>query len=85
MDAEVNPLKNIPDPKCATYDNANFSIYVVPVVFAITIADSIMAFGISAMAHVLLVAPVVITVGTFKVAEHKPRMFQWRNDGYYPL
>ena len=46
-----------------TYDNANFSIYVVPVVFAITIADSIMAFGISAMAHVLLAA-VVITVGT---------------------
>ena len=40
-------------------------------VFSITIADSIMAFGISAIAPVALI-PVVITVGTFKLAEHKP-------------
>ena len=42
-----------------------------------------MAFGISAIVHMLLVAAVVITVGTFKLAEHKPNAFEWRRDGYH--
>ena len=44
-------------------------------VFSIAIADSIMAFGISAIVHVLFIAAVVITVGTFKIAEHRPWAF----------
>ena len=51
-------------------------------VFSIAIADSIMTFGISAIVHVLFVGAVVVTVGTFKVAEHKPSMFEWRS-GYH--
>ena len=82
MDAEVNPLRNIPDLH-VRHMIMQILAFMWSAVFAITIADSIMAFGISAMAHVLIVAAVVITVGTFKVAEHKPTMFQWRNDGYY--
>ena len=82
MDAQVNPLRNIPDLH-VRHMIMQILAFMWSAVFAITIADSIMAFGISAMAHVLLVAAVVITVGTFKIAEHKPSMFQWRNDGYY--
>ena len=29
MDAEINPLRNIPDLTCKTHDHADFSIYVV--------------------------------------------------------
>ena len=82
MDAEINPLRNIPDLH-VRHMIMQILAFMWSAVFAITIADSIMAFGISAIAHVLLVAAVVITVGTFKIAEHKPSMFQWRKDGYH--
>ena len=82
MDSERNPLRHIPDLH-ARHMIMQILAFMWSAVFAITIADSIMAFGISAIAHVLLVAAVVITVGTFKIAEHKPSMFQWRKDGYH--
>ena len=82
MDAEINPLRNIPDLN-VRHMIMQVLAFMWSAVFSITIADSIMAFGISAIAHVLLIAAVVITVGTFKLAEHKPSMFQWRKDGYH--
>ena len=82
MDSEINPLRHIPDLH-ARHMIMQVLAFMWSTVFAITIADSIMAFGISAIAHVLLVAAVVITVATFKVAEHKPSMFTWRKDGYH--
>ena len=71
MDAEINPLRNIPDLN-VRHMIMQVLAFMWSAVFSITIADSIMAFGISAIAHVLLIAAVVITVGTFKLAEHKP-------------
>ena len=82
MDSEINPLRHIPDLH-ARHMIMQVLAFMWSAVFAITIADSIMAFGISAIAHVLLVAAVVITVATFKVAEHNPSMFTWRKDGYH--
>tara|TARA_A100001234_G_C12433868_1_gene303926 strand:+ start:230 stop:613 length:384 start_codon:yes stop_codon:yes gene_type:complete len=82
MDSEINPLRHIPDLH-ARHMIMQVLAFMWSAVFAITIADSIMAFGISAIAHLLLVAAVVITVATFKVAEHKPSMFTWRKDGYH--
>ena len=82
MDAEINPLRNIPDLN-VRHMIMQVLAFMWSAVFSITIADSIMAFGIRAIAHVLLIAAVVITVGTFKLAEHKPSMFQWRKDGYH--
>ena len=82
MDAEINPLRNIPDLN-VRHMIMQVLAFTWSAVFSITIADSIMAFGISAIAHVLLIAAVVITVGTFKLAEHKPSLFQWRKDGYH--
>ena len=45
--------------------------------FAILIVDSVWAFGISAIAHMLFVAGVVITVATFKVVENNPNAFNF--------
>ena len=81
MDAEVNPLRHIPDLH-ARHMIMQILAFMWSSVFAIAIADSIMAFGISAIVHVLLVAAVVITVATFKVAEYKPSLFQWKA-GYH--
>ena len=80
MDAEINPLRNIPDLN-VRHMIMQVLAFMWSAVFAITIADSIMAFGISAIAHVCLIAAVVITVGTFKMAEYKPEAFTWRKDG----
>jgi hypothetical protein len=82
MDAEVNPLRHIPDLQ-VRHMIMQILAFMWSSVFAIAIADSIMAFGISAIVHMLLVAAVVITVGTFKLAEHKPNAFEWRRDGYH--
>ena len=82
MNAEVNPLRNIPDLH-VRHMIMQVLAFMWSAVFSIAIADSIMAFGISAMVHVFFVAAVVITVATFKVAEYKPSVFTWRKDGYY--
>ena len=82
MDAEVNPLRHIPDLQ-VRHMIMQILAFMWSSIFAILIADSVMAFGISAIGHMLLVAAVVITVGTFKVAEYKPSAFIWRKDGYH--
>ena len=42
---------------------------------------SIAFWGINAIAHTLLLAAIVITVGTFETAKRKPTVFD-RIDGY---
>ena len=81
MDAEINPLRHIPDLN-VRHMIMQVLAFMWAAVFSIAIADSIMAFGISAIVHVLLVAAVVITVATFKVAEYKPSAFNWKT-GYH--
>tara|TARA_B100000683_G_scaffold165391_1_gene159278 strand:+ start:2081 stop:2464 length:384 start_codon:yes stop_codon:yes gene_type:complete len=82
MDAEVNPLRHIPDLH-ARHMIMQVLAFMWSAVFSIALADSIMAFGISAIVHVMFIAAVVITVATFKVAEYKPTAFRWRSDGYH--
>ena len=81
MNAEVNPLRNIPDLQ-VRHMIMQILAFMWSAVFALLIADSIFVFGLSALGHVFLVAAVVVTVGTFKVAEHKPSMFEFRS-GYH--
>ena len=83
MDAEINPLRHIPDLN-VRHMIMQVLAFMWSAVFSIAIADSIMAFGISAIVHVLLVAAVVITVATFKVAEKSPTSFNFLN-GYHSL
>ena len=44
-------------------------------VFAIYFVESMWAFGVSAFGHMAFLAAVVVTVGTFKVAEKSPWTF----------
>ena len=76
MDAEVNPLRHIPDLQ-VRHMIMQILAFMWSSVFAIAIADSIMAFGISAIVHVILVAAVVITVGTICIYMEKWLPFTW--------
>jgi ABC-type multidrug transport system permease subunit len=79
MDANINPLKNIPNLQVrhlimqilAWMWVSVCSMYIGSIVF----------WGINAIAHTLLLAAIVITVGTFETAKRNPKAFT-RIDGY---
>ena len=75
MNAEVNPLRNIPDLS-TRHMIMQVLAWMWCIAFAI-IVGSYTVFAISAIAHVALIAAIVVTVGTFKVAEHKPEAFEF--------
>jgi hypothetical protein len=54
------------------------------IIFSMSLG-SIVAFGISAIAHTLLIAGIVITVGTFTAANKRPDLFRLRTDGYHSV
>ena len=83
MDHERNPLRHIPDLH-VRHMIMQVLAFLWSAVFAIGIADSILAFGISAMAHVLLLGVTVITVATFKMAETNPGFFSLKK-GYHTI
>ena len=77
MDSDRSPLKNIPD------NNARHLILQILswmwcIVFSFLVG-SFWAFGISTIAHVLLLGAIAVTVGTFETAKRKPKFF----DSYY--
>ena len=82
MDIDTNPLKHIPD-----LNTRHMVLQVLAwmwcIVFAI-IVGSWTAFGISAIAHILLLAAICITVGTFEVAKRSPDSFSLRS-GYHSV
>jgi len=74
MDYKHNPLRHIPDLQ-VRHMVMQVLAFMWALCFSLFIIDSIWFFGVSALGHVALIAAVVITVGTFKVAEHRPYMF----------
>lgn len=73
MDSQINPLKNIPDLQVR-----HLVLQVLAWMWCITFAiivGSWTAFGISAVVHVLLLAAIAITVGTFETARRNPQYF----------
>jgi uncharacterized membrane protein YjjP (DUF1212 family) len=73
MDAERNPLKHIPDTNVR-----HMVMQVLAWMWCITFAmliGSWTVFAISAVAHVFLIAAIVITVATFETAKRKPQYF----------
>ena len=46
---------------------------------------SMWVFGITAVAHVIVIAAIAVTVGTFTVAKNKPELFRLRTDGYHSV
>jgi uncharacterized membrane protein YjjP (DUF1212 family) len=73
MNAERNPLRHIPDTNVR-----HMVMQVLAWMWCITFAmlvGSWTVFAISAVAHVFLIAAIVITVATFETAKHRPQFF----------
>ncbi len=73
MDWRYNPLSHIPD------NNTRHMVMQVLawmwcIIFAMSVG-SVTVFGISAIAHALLIAGVFITAGVFETARRKPNYF----------
>lgn len=73
MDSRHNPLSHIPD-----INTRHMVMQVLAWMWCIIFSmylGSIVAFGISASIHALLIAGVFITAGVFETAKHKPQYF----------
>jgi hypothetical protein len=73
MDHEHNPLRFIPDLQ-TRHIVLQLLAWMWCIIFAMSLG-SITLFGITAIAHSLLIAGIVFTVGTFKVALYRPNSF----------
>ena len=76
MSAKHNPLKHIPD------DNVRHLIMqILAWMWCIMCGlwfGSLWVFGVSAIAHLFILAAITITVTTFEVAKRKPDVFKKR-------
>ena len=83
MDSDRSPLKNIPDNN-ARHLILQILAWMWCIVFSIFLG-SYLVFGLTAIAHVLLLAAIAVTVGTFDTANRNPKTlsdFAMRLDGY---
>ena len=84
MDANVNPLKNIPD-----INVRHMVLQVLAWMWCIAFSmyfGSMWVFGLTAIAHVFILAAIVLTVATFETAKKKPNFFlrlEHRTNGYH--
>ena len=73
MDSAKNPLSNIPD-----INTRHMIMQVLAWMWCIIFSmylGSIVAFGISAIIHTLLLAGIFVTVGVFETAKRRPQYF----------
>ncbi|MDB2315602.1 hypothetical protein N9V27_01365 [bacterium] len=75
MNADVSPLKNINDLQ-VRHMVLQLLAWMWCITFAM-IVGSWTVFGISAVSHLLLLAAIAITVGTFETAKRKPDTFSF--------
>ena len=80
MDSKHNPLSNIPDTN-TRHLIMQILAWMWCIIFSMWIG-SIVVFGISAIAHALLIAGVFITAGVFETAKRKPQYFGGLGRGY---
>ena len=73
MDSEKNPLRHIPDIN-TRHMVMQVLAWMWCIIFSMYIG-SIVAFGISASIHALLIAGIFITLGTFETAKRRPQYF----------
>ncbi|MBT5574968.1 hypothetical protein OAW28_05940 [Alphaproteobacteria bacterium] len=73
MDYDKNPLKHVKD-----LQTRHLLMQLLAWMWCIIFASSMgsyFVFGLSAIIHSLLIAGIVFTVATFKIAENKPEYF----------
>ena len=80
MDDARNPLSNVPDIN-TRHMVMQVLAWMWCIIFSMSLG-SIVAFGISAVAHTLLLAGLFITVGVFQTAKRKPQYFGGLGRGY---
>ena len=73
MDSAKNPLSNIPDIN-TRHMVMQVLAWMWCIIFSMSIG-SITLFGVSAVAHTLLIAGIVVTVATFETAKRRPQYF----------
>ena len=74
MDSKINPLSKIPNLQ-VRHLVMQLLAYMWSLIFGIYIVESIYAFGISALAHSLLIVAIIITMAVFDTAEREPELF----------
>ena len=84
MDYDRNPLRHIPDT-----NTRHMVLQVLAWMWCVAFSmffGSMWVFGITAIAHVFLLAAIVITVATFETAKRKPTFFlrmEQKTNGYH--
>ena len=73
MDSKHNPLSNIPDTN-TRHLIMQILAWMWCIIFSMWMG-SIVVFGVSAIAHALLIAGVFITAGVFETAKRRPQYF----------
>ena len=73
MDSRYNPLSNIPDLQ-VRHLVMQILAWMWCIIFSMYIG-SVVVFGVSAIAHVLLIAGLVMTVATFERAKKSTTIF----------
>ena len=73
MDWRYNPLRHIPDTN-TRHLIMQMLAWMWCIIFSMWMG-SIVVFGISAIAHALLIAGVFITAGVFETAKRRPQYF----------
>lgn len=73
MDSKRNPLSHIPDTN-TRHLVMQILAWMWCIIFGMSVG-SVTVFGISAVAHALLIAGVFITAGVFETAKRKPQYF----------
>ena len=73
MDSKRNPLSYIPDTN-TRHLVMQLLAWMWCIIFGMSVG-SVTVFGISAIAHALLIAGVFITAGVFETAKRKPQYF----------
>ena len=73
MDSKHNPLSHIPDTN-TRHMVMQLLAWMWCIIFGMSVG-SVTVFGISAVAHALLIAGVFITAGVFETAKRKPQYF----------
>ena len=73
MDWRYNPLSNIPDMN-TRHMVMQVLAWMWCIIFSMWVG-SVVVFGISAIAHALLIAGIFITTGVFETAKRRPQYF----------
>ena len=78
MNPNINPLSNITNLK-VRHMIMQILAFMWSGVFSLYILDSIYVFGITAIAHAVLIAAIVVTAYVFYTAKNKPQIYDLKS------